>query len=249
MLVDFDPPVIAHRGASYYAPENTLSAFVKAAQLGIRWVEFDVMQTSCGELVVFHDKSLRRTTNGFGRIHQRPYAYLQTLDAGAWFGPLFAGERIPTLVQVVEFLQRAKMCANVEIKPLVGNEMKFIQCLFAKLAPFSQMIDKHLLFSSFSFDVLSALREFSDDCMIGMLLSRWRGGWQELCEALNCMSVHVAEEIMTPYAAEHIKAMDKKLLCYTVNEIQRAQELYGWGVDALFSDAPDRLLTRKANLR
>ena len=91
--LQFLPPVIAHRGASAYAPENTLAAFVKAAQLGIRWIECDVMQAACGEVIIFHDETLERTTNGKGDVDRYPYSYLQSLDAGSWFDPIFSGEK------------------------------------------------------------------------------------------------------------------------------------------------------------
>jgi len=117
VLHKIDPPVIAHRGGSAYAPENTLSAFTKAAQLGMQWVEFDVMLAACGTPIVFHDDLLDRTTNATGEVGVHAYTYLQTLDAGAWFNSKFSGERIPTLAQVLQFLKDVKLCANVEIKP------------------------------------------------------------------------------------------------------------------------------------
>ena len=114
----FSPPFIAHRGACRLAPENTLSAFVKAAQLGVKWVELDVMQAACGEVVVFHDETLERTTGAKGKVSDYPYTYLQTLDAGSWFNPRFSGEHIPTLVEVMEFLSSMHMNANIELKVL-----------------------------------------------------------------------------------------------------------------------------------
>src|SRR5262245_86406 len=107
----FKPPLIAHRGASAYAPENTLAAFKKAKELGAQWLEFDVQLTACGEIVVFHDERLERTTNGRGWIHEKPYSYLKTLDAGSWFNSQFAGEKIPTLVEALEFLRQNNLMA------------------------------------------------------------------------------------------------------------------------------------------
>ncbi|MBV9574993.1 MAG: glycerophosphodiester phosphodiesterase, partial [Gammaproteobacteria bacterium] len=109
MSLVFSPPVIAHRGASAYAPENTMAAFVKAVQLGIKWIEFDVMATVNGEPIIFHDETLDRTTNAQGEVHHHSYAYLQTLDAGAWYQPFFSGEKIPTLQQVLQFMREMKI--------------------------------------------------------------------------------------------------------------------------------------------
>ncbi|GAA2933784.1 hypothetical protein GCM10011428_59180 [Streptomyces violaceus] len=108
------PLVIAHRGASAYAPENTLAAVDKAAELGIPWVENDVQQTRDGELVVVHDDNLRRTTDAEevfpGRapwkVKDFTAAEIARLDAGSWFGPAFAGARVPTLEQFVDRVER-----------------------------------------------------------------------------------------------------------------------------------------------
>ena len=240
--LNFNPPVIAHRGASAYAPENTLAAFIKAAQLGIKWVEFDVMLAASGEPIVFHDETLDRTTNRNGDIIHHTYAYLYTLDAGCWFAPQFSGERIPLLQQVLAFLVEMKMSANVEIKPLPGQEERTaVRALEVINAIFPQP-NPAILFSSFSIESLKCLRRYSENCLLGLLLHEWDKGWEKHCDELNCVSVHVNEEILTEAKAAKIKAMGKKLLCYTVNDPLRAAELYSWGVDAVFSDAPDRII-------
>src|SRR5690348_4859908 len=112
-LFSFNPPWLAHRGASASAPENTLAAFKAAKEQGARWLEFDVMLAACGEAVIFHDETLERTTNGQGFLHDYPYHFLKTLDAGSWFGPRFAGERIPTFKETVDFIIEANLSANI----------------------------------------------------------------------------------------------------------------------------------------
>ncbi len=109
------PLVIAHRGAARLAPENTLTAFRLAADLGADAVELDARLTADGEVVVLHDKLLDRTTNGSGLVSRRTRQELQTLDAGAKSGPGFAGERIPTLDQVFEAVG-SRVLINVELK-------------------------------------------------------------------------------------------------------------------------------------
>jgi glycerophosphoryl diester phosphodiesterase len=107
--------VIAHRGASSYAPENTLAAFDLALQMGARHIELDVHLSADGHIVVIHDDTLDRTTSGSGRIAAQTLAKLRQLDAGSWFRPEFAGERIPTFVEVLErYAGRAHL--HVEIK-------------------------------------------------------------------------------------------------------------------------------------
>src|ERR687892_959924 len=94
--------VIAHRGASAYAPENSLAAFDLALHMGCRHVELDVDFTSDGHIVVMHDDTVDRTTNGTGPVGSHTLAALRALDAGAWCGAPFAGERIPTYAEVLE---------------------------------------------------------------------------------------------------------------------------------------------------
>ena len=99
------------------APENTLAGLRKAHELGARWVEFDVMLTRDGVPVLIHDETLQRTTDGRGRVARHTAAELGLLDAGAWFAPEFAGERVPTLAEAVAVLLELGLNANVEIKP------------------------------------------------------------------------------------------------------------------------------------
>lgn len=239
----FNPPVIGHRGACAYAPENTMASFIKAAQLGVKWVEFDVMQSADGVPIVIHDESLDRTTNGSGNVSQCLYSILQSLDAGKWFDYSFSCERIPTLMAVIDFLQENKISANVEIKALPGHEKKLVNRVLTDLQPYLSHANQQFLFSSFSMDALHLLRENSSDCQIGMLLHNWEKDWQDSCMALNCISIHVNEEIMTEPAARKIKGMGKSLLCYTVNDQASAKKLFSWGVDAVFSDAPDKIIS------
>jgi glycerophosphoryl diester phosphodiesterase len=111
-----DPPVVvAHRGASSLAPENTLAAIRKAAELGAVMVEFDVRQTKDGRVVLMHDADVRRTTDGKGRIKDTTHAQLTELDAGHWFGPAFQGEPVPTLDEALAALG-PKMVAAIELK-------------------------------------------------------------------------------------------------------------------------------------
>jgi glycerophosphoryl diester phosphodiesterase len=242
--IHFDPPVIAHRGASAYAPENTMLAFTKAALLGIKWVEFDVVLAACGTPVIFHDETLERTSNGRGRIGNYAYTYLQTLDAGSWFAPGSAGERIPTLAELAAFLLEKNMKANVEIKPLPGQEEKTVVNTLRVLAPFFSEDSSSILFSSFSLPTLKILRAKAPYCHMGLLMHEWIDDWRQHANLLSCVSVHVNNDILTSDRAKQIKSADKLLLSYTVNDAHRASELFSWGVDAVFSDYPNKLLSK-----
>ena len=109
------PWAIAHRGASLEAPENTLAAFRRAMELGADLIELDVHQTSDGHVVVIHDETVDRTTDGSGAVRAMTLRELRRLDAGSWMGPHFAGERVPTLLEVLE-LTRGQIGLAIEIK-------------------------------------------------------------------------------------------------------------------------------------
>lgn len=239
MTLQFKPPVIGHRGACAYAPENTMASFIKAAQLTIKWVEFDVMPTSDGVPIIFHDETLNRTTDGRGLVSDFPYTYLRSLDAGKWFNPIYSGEHIPTLATVLEFLQEMKMSANIEIKASPALEASLISRVIKDMQPLLAKANDSFLFSSFSFSALELLRKTAPECQLGMLLHEYEPRWKVLCQELNCVSVHVNNEIITEKTAHEIKSMGKKLLIYTVNDPLRSNDLYSWGVDAVFSDVPD----------
>ncbi len=107
--------VIAHRGASTYAPENTFAAFDLALDMGVRHFELDVQLSGDNHLVVIHDDKVNRTTDGNGEVSALTLRELQSLDAGAWFGAKFAGERIPTLESLLD-RYRGRAHLHVEIK-------------------------------------------------------------------------------------------------------------------------------------
>ncbi len=108
--------VLAHRGASAYAPENTLAAFRVAIEQGADWLELDVQQTKDGRLVAFHDLRVERTTNGRGAIRDLALDEVRALDAGSWFGERFAGERVPTFEDVLDLAREAGIRIFPEVK-------------------------------------------------------------------------------------------------------------------------------------
>ena len=111
-----NPLITAHRGFAEAAPENTMSAFEAALNAGTDACEFDVHMTLDGVLVVFHDDTIGRTTNGTGKLSELTYDYLSTLDAGSWKDPKFVGEKIPTLKQTLDYFKANNMVAVLEIK-------------------------------------------------------------------------------------------------------------------------------------
>jgi glycerophosphoryl diester phosphodiesterase len=108
--------VVGHRGAMGYCPENTLASFERALELGADWIELDVHLTRDGRLAVIHDETLERTTNGHGLVKDHSLAELQALDGGAWFAPTYAGQRIPSLDEILAWARERGTVVDVEIK-------------------------------------------------------------------------------------------------------------------------------------
>ena len=135
---------IAHRGASGRAPENTHVAFAAALALGAEAIELDVQLSADGELVVIHDETLERTTDGTGPVGDRTAAELAALDAGSWFAPEFRGERIPLLADVIAQL-RDHVTLNVEIKS--ARDLGVIEPKLAALVA-AERATERIVFSS-----------------------------------------------------------------------------------------------------
>jgi glycerophosphoryl diester phosphodiesterase len=234
--IRFDPPLIAHRGASAFAPENTLSALLRAKELGATWVEFDVMLTADGEAVVIHDETLDRTTNGRGAVDQTTYLALAQLDAGSWFKPEFAGERVPVCREVIAFLKEHQLSANVEIKGIAGQEEKTVIKVLAQMKECWTADMPAPLISSFSMPILQLVRKLRPEALLGMLIDEWFAGWGKMAEDLNPQVMNLNQVLMTPALGVLFKKQQKLITCYTVNEPARALELFAMGVDAVFTD-------------
>jgi glycerophosphoryl diester phosphodiesterase len=156
--------VVGHRGAAGRAPENTLASFEAAAAIGVDAIELDVHLSRDGHLVVIHDQNLARTTNGQGLVHEHTLAQLQTLDAGSWFDPAFAGERIPAFEEVlVRFGPRVAL--QVEIK---GKTEGVTEATLAALRK-HDLLDS-VLITSFILECLPRVRAAAPAARIGALV-------------------------------------------------------------------------------
>lgn len=233
--------VIGHRGAAAYAPENTLIGFETAYQRGCRFIEFDVMLNADAEPFIFHDENLRRTTNARGEFSLASSEELKSLDAGRWFSKKFAGEKIPSLREVLLWLAASDMQANIEIKPYPGFAVPTTIATLTHINRYWPQ-DKALpLISSFNIDVLRLCQSLAPEMPLGLLLSKWQDNWTELAEELRCYSVHLSLNAVTQARVNQIKEKGYAVCVFTVNSKRKALKLLGWGVDAVFSDYPDLL--------
>lgn len=241
-MLHINSPLIAHRGASAYAPENTFAAFERALALGLNAIEFDVILSKDGEAFVFHDNTLQRTTNGFGEIGLLSSEYLHSLDAGTWYSSRFAEERIPLFRDVLRWALSKNVQLNVEIKPYPGMVE---QTVIAVLSLINQEWPHGTplpLVSSFEKSALQLYRTLAPEQPLGFLMDDWDEGIIAEAKALDCTSIHVNYQILNSKRIQIVKHAGFALFAYTVNKKRMAKKLLACGVDALFTDYPDLLL-------
>ena len=235
------PRIIAHRGASGSAPENTIAAFRKAAELGAKWVEFDAKLTRDNHAIAMHDDKLDRTTSGQGKVAETDWAEISGLDAGSWFSGEFAGERVPTLSQAIATLAELGLGANIEIKPCPGRETETGHMVAAQLVEEWPAALPVPLFSSFSAVSLAAAMDVAPQIPRALLAKRIKLDWDERLSAQQCAALHTNHKYLNAVELGQIRDAGYAVRVYTVNDAARARELFGWGVDGVITDYPDRM--------
>ena len=227
-----NPTVMAHRGLSADAPENTLYAFSDAISVGVDFIELDVQQTRDGVLVVMHDSNLKRTTGVNKDIWDVDYADIQNLDAGSWFDPAYANARIPTLEETLQFVdKRAKL--NIEIKPTKHGSDTLEQDV-AELITRYQYTDACYV-TSFSYGSLKKVKEANPEIRTGYLMSVAYGQFYSLkyADAFSLNKVFVTSQVVN---AAHQQG--KQIFAWTVNSMSEVRSLCNLHVDSIITDDP-----------
>ncbi|MEQ8334784.1 glycerophosphodiester phosphodiesterase [Nisaea sp.] len=227
---------VGHRGIAAEAPENTLTGFRLAAEAGFSWVEFDVMLSADDVPVLHHDEVLGRTDNGVGPVAAQTAAQLKTLDAGAWFGPGFAGERIPTFEETISCCRALGLSMNVEIKPTTGREVRTAEIVSAFLNRLCPDLTDRIIVSSFVPECLRVAQEKAPDFLRGYLSDTMAEDWHAAAKGLGCFSIHPNHACLDAALITAVHESGFRVLTYTVNDPARAASLIGWGVDAVITD-------------
>jgi glycerophosphoryl diester phosphodiesterase len=230
------PRLFAHRGGGSLAPENTLAAFRLGHSLGFRAVEFDVRFSRDGVAVLQHDAVLDRTTSGHGPLAERDWAELALLDAGSWHSPAFRGESLARLADAAQLLRRLGIFPNVEIKRIAGRHRECGESVANAVAALWAGASEPPLLSSFSAEALAAAKQAQPVLARGWIVEEpWDGDIASL-ETIDAASIHVEHVLVTPELAARVHAGGYRLLAWTVNDVARATELLGMGVDGLITD-------------
>ena len=236
------PWILAHRGASHAAPENTLAAFALARKMGADGIELDTSLTRDGVPVVIHDLSLHKTTNGTGLVNSLDLKAIKTLDAGSHFGAAFAHERIPTLDEVFETIG-PDLTVNVELKSESwrpnGLEAPVLEVIRRHNA------NKRVIISSFNPFALRRFRVLDSSIPIGYLYSPdepiyLRNGW--LLVGFNHEAKHPHHSIVDSAFMMWAKSKNYQVNVWTVDDPARILALRDLGVNSIITNEPDLVL-------
>ncbi|MBN1482386.1 VCBS repeat-containing protein [candidate division KSB1 bacterium] len=231
--------IIAHRGASSIAPENTLAAFEKAVEIGANYFELDVHLSADDSLMVIHDETVDKTSNGRGRVDSLPCSHLEFLDAGSWFAPGWAGEKIPTLRRALLFAKEHPIKVCIEIKAQKPGIVDTILTLIKKL----DMDDQVIIFS-FDFAQIAESKKSRPDIPVLFLVDEMRQTAVDSARAIGADAVGAGSAISRELAKyTHKKGL--QLWAWTVNDYGEMLQLLHWQVDGLITDYPQRVAVLK----
>ncbi len=235
------PRIYGHRGAAGTSPENTHAAFTRAFALGADGIELDVRCCASGEVVVIHDATVERTSNGAGRVNELSLTILRTFDFGRWYAQEFVGETIPTLQEVFECLP-AGLSINVEIKREAFDNNN-IECMVARLIAEFRLRDRCLVSS---FNPLTLWRMQQADPQVALAYLYRRHSWWSVrrlpvSRLLRLSALHPHHTLVTAagVAAAHRRGM--QVNTWTVNERSDFERVLACGVDGIVTDYPERL--------
>lgn len=232
-----NPWVIAHRGASGGAPENTMTAFQQAVELGATFIETDLHLTRDARFVAIHDSTLERTTNGRGSVHEFSLAELRELDAGHWFDREYIGERIPTLEEILAFSREHDVVFYLEVKYNAAWGMH--HALVAALHTAENAARTILI--SFDPSTIAALRQLDPAIMIGLLVDDHKPDIVQKAVSVGARQICPRASIVTPALVEEAHKADLHVATWTVNKPEEMRQVSAAGVDGIMTDFPDRL--------
>jgi glycerophosphoryl diester phosphodiesterase len=237
-----DIEIIGHRGYAAHAPENTLVSIEAALSAGARAVEFDVRVAACGTPVVIHDETLDRTTDGGGPVSRHTVERLRTLDAGVWFGPEFAGERIPTLAETLDHVADRAHHVYPEVKGI--REPSDVDGMVGMVR--DREMSSRTTFISIDWSILERVRARDAAIRVGFIVV----AADRFDEALSLAAADPAaildlnQEIVLddPSLVQRAKDEGLDVVTWTVNEPAEATRLRQAGVTGFTTDHVDRLL-------
>ncbi|MCP3426465.1 hypothetical protein NBM05_10755 [Rothia sp. AR01] len=257
--------LVAHRGRSARAPENTLAAFEAALTADFEWIETDVDLLADGVPVLIHDSTLDRTTDGAGPVSAATSRSLRHRDAGSWFSADFAGERLPLLADLTDLMARTGLSANLELKLSHPTPERVERCLDAVVEELEGLAGASrsgevgggpgapgpgapapeegpgVVISSFDHALLAGLRERSAGAVLAPLFhaGELADGWRRAADAVGAQRIHPHHADLDPLLVETLLDAGLGISAWTVNAPERARLLSEWGVGSICTDGPE----------
>ncbi|MGL1094741.1 glycerophosphoryl diester phosphodiesterase [Vibrio vulnificus] len=233
------PMIVGHRGVAGSYPENTRVSVQAAIDLGLSWVEIDVQPTKDNVLVVCHDHTIDRCSNGKGRVDAYSLKELQAFDFGGWFDEAFAGEPIMTLESLLNLAAEYDLGLNIEVK-VDNHDVAEVALNLKNLLDKSPLTADKILLSSFSHDIILQLHQHCPGYKLGVLSERLSQRDQQVLKEVNAFSCNLNYRWITEKHIRDLKTGGYQIWCYTVNQADKFRYLDK--VDAIFSDYPERFL-------
>ena len=235
----FCPQVIAHRGASRYAPENTKAAIELAAAQGAKWIEVDLQLTQDDNIVIMHNSTVNKRTNGEGKIIKMDCADITQLDSGSWHSEKYSDQRVLSLGQLIKLLVELDINANLEIKTLVGRNIKTAMIAASIIKRYWPEGKTLPLVSSYSTNAIETMLEIFPQVPRAIIVGEWNEYWAKAVIDLKCVSINADRRVITSESLASMHETGKKVLIHTVNGLKSAVNFIEMGVDGLFTDRPD----------
>ena len=232
--------ITAHRGFSSLAPENTIIAFKEAIKYGCNWIELDTQLSSDRVLMVIHDETVNRCTNGNGKVRELSLAELRKLDAGLWYGPDFRNELIPTLEEAIILCEHNNVHLNIELKCYDEADTELLCDKVTELIQRLGTPSDLLFFSSFSYEALRAIQSRLPDIRRGHLWQKVPQDALDKLQTLDAYSANCDYRFLTQQQTQLLKEAGYKVFCYTPNFPELVEKLWDWGVDMMITDCPDQ---------
>jgi glycerophosphoryl diester phosphodiesterase len=234
--------VVAHRGSSGTAPENTMAAFLAATAAGADLVELDVRFSAECACVVIHDRTLRRTTNGWGHVHKTSLQHLQRLDAGRWFSPRFAGEHIPTLAEVLETLPPA-IGVNCEVKTDGDPRSRLTRALALLETLRDRSGKRQLIVSSFDHRFLAVLARHAPSLSLGVLLQPLTLARRpsQIARRTGAAFIFCGRTMLRHRMVADARIHGLSVGAYTVDTLAQLARAGRYGVDMVFTNHPEKI--------
>lgn len=245
LLYELSKPIIfAHRGASAYAPENTIASFILAVKQNAPAIELDAKLSKDNQIVVFHDPTTDRTTGFRASINKLSINEIKSLDAGSHFDSSFQGEKVPTLSEVFDAVGRETLI-NIELTNYV-SPFDSLPVLVAELVK-KYNLQQSVFFSSFNPIALKRIHALLPEVPIALLAESGKKGWVARSPLMNWLPYHAIHPHFTDVTNKFIEIHHKRahlINTYTVNHLEEMKRLFHIGIDGIFTDDP--LLAQQA---